>query len=33
MEKAIVSDIYYKRIDSNAFSWTLHNTETYSEKY
>ena len=28
-EKAIVSDNYYKWTNTNAFSWTLHNTATY----
>jgi hypothetical protein len=27
-ETAIVSDIYYKWTDTNAFPWILHNTAT-----
>ena len=28
-ETAIVSDIYYKWTNTNAFCWTLHNVATY----
>jgi hypothetical protein len=28
-ETAIVSDIYYKWTNTNAFSWTQHNIATY----
>ena len=31
VETAIVSDIYYKWTNTNAFSWTLHNIATYEK--
>jgi hypothetical protein len=31
VEMAIVSDVYYKRNNSNAFSSALHNIATYSK--
>ena len=31
MDMAIASDIYYKWINTNAFSWMLHNIATYSK--